>query len=54
MCTLLGWWGIPFGLLITPFKIIANVVEMLRKDRAEPSNALRARVRAHLAASARL
>ena len=53
MCTLLGWWGIPFGLLITPYKIIANLGEMLRKDRAEPSNALRDRVRVHLAASAR-
>jgi hypothetical protein len=52
-CILLGWWGFPFGLLITPYKIFANVGEMLRKDREEPSDALRDAIRARLAASVR-
>jgi hypothetical protein len=52
-CILLGWWGVPFGLLITPYKIFANVGEMLRKDREEPSDALRDVVRARLAATVR-
>lgn len=50
---LLGWWGVPFGLLITPYKIFANAGELLRKDRPEPSDALRDLVRARLAAAAR-
>lgn len=52
-CVLLGWWGFPFGLLITPYKIVANLGEMLRKDREEPSDALQESVRARLASSVR-
>jgi hypothetical protein len=34
---LLGWWGIPFGLLITPWQIVRNLLAMMRKaDRASP------------------
>lgn len=44
----LGWWGFPFGLLITPFKIGANIVELSRKDKPEPSHALEELVRAQL------
>jgi hypothetical protein len=34
---LLGWWGVPFGLLITPWQIMRNVLAMTRKaDRASP------------------
>ena len=51
--TLFGWWGFPFGLLITPYKIVINVVELLRKDRPEPSDALRNLVRSRLAAASR-
>jgi hypothetical protein len=32
----LGWWGVPFGLIITPFQIIRNVIEMTRNS-AQPS-----------------
>jgi hypothetical protein len=52
-CVLLGWWGVPFGLLITPYKIFANLGEFLRKDKPQPSEALRDLVRTRLAASAR-
>jgi hypothetical protein len=52
-CALLGWWGIPFGLLITPYKIFANLGELLSRDRPEPSASLRDLARARLAASVR-
>lgn len=51
--TLLGWWGVPFGLLVTPYKIIANVGELLTRDKHEPSHALRDFARAQLAMAAR-
>jgi hypothetical protein len=28
-CLVLGWWGVPWGLLITPVQIVRNVVGML-------------------------
>ena len=27
---LLGWWGLPFGLIVTPIQILANVVAMVQ------------------------
>jgi hypothetical protein len=34
----LGWWGFPFGLIVTPFQIIRNILAIARKDVAtEPS-----------------
>ncbi|WP_430391482.1 hypothetical protein [Dyella sp. 20L07] len=45
----LGWWGVPFGLLVTPYKIVANVAELLRQDKPEPSPALQTFVRTRLA-----
>jgi hypothetical protein len=33
----LGWWGIPFGLFITPYQLVRNVAGMLRRaDRPSP------------------
>jgi hypothetical protein len=52
-CVLLGWWGVPFGLLVTPYKIFANLGEFLRKDKPQPSDALRDLVRTRLAELAR-
>lgn len=38
---LLGWWGLPWGVFITPIQIVANVVAMLRtREDDEPSEAL--------------
>ena len=36
----LGWWGIPFGLILTPIQVIRNVIAMLRADRLGPSKEL--------------
>lgn len=33
---LLGWWGIPFGLIVTPIIVMANVVGMIRNPMARP------------------
>lgn len=47
---LVGWWGIPFGLLFTPAALIANVYHMVRSGpRREPSPLLRDHARERLA-----
>jgi hypothetical protein len=34
---LLGWWGMPFGLIITPYQLTRKVAGMLRgADRPSP------------------
>ncbi|MCP4377494.1 MAG: hypothetical protein GY794_15125 [bacterium] len=30
-CLMLGWWGFPFGLLLTPIQIIANTAAIFRR-----------------------
>ena len=47
---LFGWWGIPFGLLITPFQIGRNVIGILHgPDPAVPSPQLERLVRLDIA-----
>jgi len=37
-CLFFGWWGIPWGLFITPAQIISNVAAMFRRiDHTKPS-----------------
>jgi hypothetical protein len=37
-----GWWGIPWGLILTPIQISRNVIGMVRgPDPSRPSDALR-------------
>ncbi|MBC3882632.1 hypothetical protein H8K35_14665 [Undibacterium sp. LX40W] len=51
-CLLLGWWGIPWGIIITPAQIISNIVEMFKaRDEPEPSEELIAVARINLAAA---
>ncbi len=46
---LLGWWGIPWGLIITPIQIVRNIGAITRPpDPDEPSDRLRAIAREHL------
>ncbi|HEY9130320.1 MAG TPA: hypothetical protein VIM98_01075 [Dyella sp.] len=52
-CLLLGWWGFPFGLLGTPYMVLANFFQIVGRDRLEPSDALRDLVRRHLGGMAR-
>ncbi|OOG61563.1 hypothetical protein B0E46_16510 [Rhodanobacter sp. B04] len=40
-CIGLGWWGIPAGILITPYQIVRNLLAIAsRSERAAPSKAL--------------
>ena len=49
-CSILGWWGFPFGLLLTPIYIISNVAAMFRKfDKSKPSEELIQTARLQLA-----
>ncbi|MEK7757200.1 MAG: hypothetical protein AAB385_08305 [Planctomycetota bacterium] len=46
-----GWWGIPFGIIVTPGILIMNVNSMLKNPGADgPSDALKQRARMLLAA----
>jgi hypothetical protein len=48
---LLGWWGLPWGLLITPAQIIRNIGYMVRSpDPTKPSDDLVEVIRARLSA----
>jgi hypothetical protein len=47
-CALLGWWGVPFGLLITPWQILMNIGGLVRMSDG-PSDELRRIVRIDLA-----
>jgi len=45
-----GWWGMPWGLLITPLQVLRNLVGLLRKpDPSVPSAALEKMVRLRMA-----
>lgn len=47
-----GWWGLPWGLMVTPLQILRNIVGMLRKyDPYQPSVTLERVVRFTLAAA---
>jgi len=50
-CLALGWWGFPWGLLITPVQMLANIVGLLqRRDPPSPTHALVEVARMKLAA----
>jgi len=47
---LLGWWGFPFGLVLTPVQIIRNIVAMAGgSDPHQPSRRLRSLLKLNLA-----
>jgi hypothetical protein len=49
-CAVLGWWGIPFGLVMTPVQIIRNIAAMSGGPNPRvPSDRLREAVRMHIA-----
>ncbi|WP_235492062.1 hypothetical protein [Paracidovorax avenae] len=48
----LGWWGFPWGIVITPLQLIRNILPLLRRSHpARPSLALNQFVRYRIAAS---
>ena len=50
-CLFLGWWGFPWGLVLTPVQIARNILGITSgPDPAVPSLALRKIVQVHLGA----
>jgi len=49
-----GWWGFPWGLIITPIQIGRNIVGMCRGEPAQPSLDLRKLAQMNLGAQALL
>jgi hypothetical protein len=47
---LLGWWGVPWGFVITPIQIVRNIVGMSRKASEIPSSDFVRLVKLNLAA----
>ncbi len=46
-----GWWGLPFGLIITPIMIVANIIAMFQNPHLKgPTKILNARSRLIMAA----
>ncbi len=49
---LVGWWGLPLGLVMTPVQVIRNLISLVRSpDLTRPTPALRQALRYQLAAS---
>lgn len=48
-CLLLGWWGFPFGLILTPIQILRNLIAMSRPVNLPPSPELISAARRELA-----
>ena len=48
-CTFLGWWGIPWGIIRTPFMIGANIKALKAGKSTTPSDALKKHIRVKLA-----
>jgi hypothetical protein len=45
-----GWWGIPWGLILTPIQVARNILGIFGgPDKSRPSDALRQSVRVTLA-----
>jgi len=51
-CLVLGWWGIPWGLIMTPIQIGRNIVGLFKTPAPSgPSEALTSVVRATMSAA---
>jgi hypothetical protein len=49
-CLVCGWWGVPWGLIMTPVQIIRNLVGLVTcRDSSSPSEQLRPLARVQLA-----
>lgn len=48
--TLLGWWGLPWGFVITPIQIVRNAVGLARRDTVTATEHFEKAVRRQLAA----
>lgn len=51
LSTVLGWWGIPFGLIITPVQIVKNLIALFKNPgEISPTELMTQRIRQMLAA----
>lgn len=48
-CTALGWWGFPWGILVTPVQIVRNLAAICRRPPARASTEFERVVRRQLA-----
>lgn len=48
--TVLGWWGFPWGMLVTPVQVGRNIIGIISSSETEPSPRLLRHVRLNLAA----
>lgn len=49
-CLFLGWWGFPWGLILTPVQIVRNLSAAMRApDPLRPSDKLERMIRIHIA-----
>jgi DNA-directed RNA polymerase subunit RPC12/RpoP len=47
---LLGWWGVPWGLLLTPVQVVKNLIGLLRSETStKPSEQLKQLIRMGIA-----
>jgi hypothetical protein len=52
-CLVLGWWGFPWGLLVTPVQVVRNIAGMVSgPDPGRPSERLETIVRGVIAEQA--
>ncbi|CAN5686167.1 hypothetical protein BH11PLA1_BH11PLA1_02290 [soil metagenome] len=51
-CTLAGWWGFPWGVVLTPLNISRNVLTMTRAGDSTPTPAFQTLMREQLALDA--
>ncbi len=52
-CLLLGWWGIPWGLFMTPVQVVKNIRASVRAGKSTgPSKQMIEAIRAHRGAQA--
>jgi hypothetical protein len=49
---LFGWWGFPWGILVTPVQVVRNIVNLVKNpDEKKPSETLRNIVRQSIASN---
>lgn len=51
-CLALGWWGFPWGLVMTPVQIVRNLAGIFASEPTAPSPQLERVVRLHIASHA--
>ena len=48
-CVLLGWWAVPWGIVMTPIQLVRNLIGVLSETASQPSTQLERFIRLDLA-----